>query len=177
MTQPDLLPFAARAPAPRPAPSHRFDPKEYKVIALRECPTGTPYLEDPEKAAAYWREHIPACPYFNPAVEHLVVLLLNTRRRVLGHALVAAGTLDMILLDPRDVFRPPLVASAAAIILTHNHPSGDPTPSAADITVTRQLIKAGEILKVAVLDHIVMGHPQQPDCAPWCSLRSLGYFN
>ena len=62
------------------------------------------------------------------------------------------------------------MASAAAIIIAHNHPSGDPTPSEADIKITRDLIRAGQLLKIEVLDHIVIGHPTHT------SLRNLGYF-
>src|SRR6266404_460359 len=75
-----------------------------------------------------------------------------------------------ILCHPREIFRLAVMASASAIIIAHNHPSGDPTPSEADIKITRDLIRAGQLLKIEVLDHIVMGHPSHT------SLRSLGYF-
>jgi len=66
-----------------------------------------------------------------------VALLLNTRRRVKGHQLISIGTLDMILVHPREVFRGAIIAAAAAIVIMHNHPSGEPAPSEADIKVTR----------------------------------------
>jgi DNA repair protein RadC len=99
-----------------------------------------------------------------------VVLLLNTRRRVKGHQLVTIGTMDTILVHPREVFRVAVISSAAAVILMHNHPSGDPSPSEADIKVTRDLIRAGQLMKIEVLDHVVMGNPNRS------SLRELGYF-
>ena len=126
--------------------------------------------ETPDQAAAYWKAHIPDHPYFNSECECLVVFILNTRRRIKGHYLVSIGTMDTILCHPREIFRLAVMASAAGIIIAHNHPSGDPTPSEADIKITRDLIRAGQLLKIEVLDHIVMGHPSHT------SLRSLGYF-
>src|SRR5262249_22584660 len=96
--------------------------------------------------------------------------LLNTRRRIKGHHLVSIGTLDTILVHPREVFRLAVVASAAAIVVMHNHPSGEPDPSDADIKVTRDLIRAGQLLKIEVCDHVIVG------CKKHTSLRSLGYF-
>jgi len=152
----------------------RFEsqPHEYKVTPLRECPTPDQMqdCDTPDKVADYWRRHIPTHPYFNPEAECFVVLILNTRRRVKGHYLVSIGIMDSILVHPREVFRLAVMTAASALVLTHNHPSGDPTPSEADIRVTRDLIRAGQLLKIEVLDHIVMGNPNH------ASLRSLGYF-
>ena len=109
----------------------KAQPCEYKVIALRECPTpqDLAVCDTPDKAAAYWRTHIESHPYFNPECECFVVLILNTRRRVKGHYLVSVGIQDTILVHPREVFRLALITSANAIVLMHNHPSGDPTTS------------------------------------------------
>jgi DNA repair protein RadC len=126
--------------------------------------------DNPQGAADYWRAAISNHPYFNPDCECFVVLLLNTRRRVKGHQLISIGTMDTILVHPREVFRAAVIAGAAAIVLMHNHPSGDATPSEADIKVTRDLIRAGNVLKVEVLDHVIMGMHRH------CSLRELGYF-
>jgi DNA repair protein RadC len=109
-------------------------------------------------------------PYFDPERECFAVLLLNTRRRVKGHQLLSIGTQDTLLVHPLSVFRLAVITSAAAIVLAHNHPSGEATPSDADIKVTRDLIRAGQLLKTEVLDHVVMGRPNH------CSLRELGYF-
>lgn len=147
-------------------------PKEFKVVALRDCPVPESMLicETPDQAADYWRLHIQSHPYFDPERECMAVILLNTRRRVKGHQLVSIGTMDTILVHPREVFRAAVVSCAAAIVLMHNHPSGDPAPSDADIKVTRDLIRAGQLLKIEVLDHIIVGNPKH------CSLRELGYF-
>lgn len=146
--------------------------KEYKVVALRECPLleQMKICDTPETAADYWRLHVATNPYFNPECECFVVILLNTRRLVKGHQLVSIGTLDTILVHPREVFRIAVLVSAAAVLLMHNHPSGDSTPSEADIKVTRDLVRAGQLLKIDVVDHVIMGHPSHT------SLRTLGYF-
>jgi len=77
---------------------------------------------------------------------------------------------------PREVFRQAIIANAAAILLVHNHPSGDPTPSEADIKVTRDLIRAGQLLKIDVLDHVIIGRATPGRAKDYCSLRELGYF-
>lgn len=146
---------------------------EYKVIALKEAVgfDAQVMCDNPERAYEYWRKSVATHPYFNPEVECFVVFMLNTRRRIKGHYLVATGTMDTLLVHPREVFRLAIVASAHSIIVAHNHPSGDATPSEADIKVTRDLIRAGQLLKIEVCDHIIMGNPTG------CSLRELGYFN
>ena len=147
-----------------------FNPKEFKVVTLRECPLPESMMacDSPDHAAAYWRLHVSTSPYFNPECECFVVLLLNTRRRVKGHQLVTTGTLDSTLVHPREVFRAAIVSSASAVVLMHHHPSGDPTPSDADIQVTRQLVRAGEVINIKVLDHVIMGNSTQS------SLKELG---
>ncbi|MGD0260060.1 MAG: JAB domain-containing protein [Verrucomicrobiota bacterium] len=147
-------------------------PQEWKIVSLRECPTPDTMqqCETPEQAAAYWKAHIANHPYFNSECECLVVFILNTRRRIKGHYLVSIGTMDTILCHPREVFRLAIMASAAAIIIAHNHPSGESTPSQADINITRDLIRAGQLLKIEVLDHVIIGNPNHS------SLRSMGYF-
>jgi DNA repair protein RadC len=147
-------------------------PQEWKIVSLRECPTPTDMqlCDTSERAAAYWQTHIRSHPYFNPECECLVVLILNTRRRIKGHYLVSVGTMDTILVHPREVFRLAIVASASAIVLMHNHPSGESSPSEADIHITRDLIRAGQLLKIEVLDHVIIGEPEHT------SLRTLGYF-
>lgn len=146
--------------------------KEFKVVSLRECtiPEEMQLCDNPEKAAEYWKVSIATNPYFNPDCECFAVLILNTRRRVRGHQLITIGTMDTLLIHPREVFRGAIIAGAAGIVLMHNHPSGEPQPSDADIKVTRDLIRAGELLKIEVLDHVVIGNQKH------CSLRGLGYF-
>ena len=148
-------------------------PHEYKVMPLRECPTPDAMqdCDTPDKVADYWRRHVATHPYFNPDCECLVVLMLNTRKKVKGHYLVSIGTMDTILVHPREVFRLAIMTAASAIVVVHNHPSGDATPSEADIKVTRDLIRAGQLLKIEVVDHVIIGNQTRT------SLRELGYFH
>ncbi|NKE72868.1 JAB domain-containing protein [Nitrospiraceae bacterium HYJII51-Mn-bac16s-1-B09] len=88
--------------------------------------------------------------------EYFVVLLLDQKHRINGLNLVSVGTLTMALVHPREVFKPAVLANAA-LILGHNHPSGDPEPSCEDRELTRRLVSAGELLGIDVLDHIVIG--------------------
>jgi len=97
-----------------------------------------------------------------PALRHLAqeefhALLLNAQHVVIREVLVTRGILDASLIHPREVLRPAVEAGAAAIILVHNHPSGDPTPSAEDRAVTRQLAAAGRAIGIPILDHVVIG--------------------
>lgn len=166
MTQLELFRFPV---SPR---RRKKEPQEWKVISLRECPTpaAMQLCDTPDKAVEYWKSHVVSSPWFNPECECLVVLLLNTRRRVKGHHLVSTGTMDTILVHPREVFRVAVTAGAAAVVLMHNHPSGEANPSNADIKVTRDLIRAGQLLKIEVLDHVIVGVNQH------VSLRELGFF-
>lgn len=160
---------------PRSAPLV-YNPKEFKLVELRDCPPPheQTIMDRPELVERYWREAVETSPSIIPSVETCAILLLNTRRRLLGHTIASTGTLDSLLIHPREVFRIACIAAASAVILTHNHPSGDPTPSDADIKVTRDLIRAGLQLKIEVLDHVVIGHPRAE--RPYVSLRELGYF-
>jgi len=148
-------------------------PYEYKVTPLRECPLPDALKEcdTPDKVAEYWKLHIATHPHFNPECECFAVLLLNARRRVKGHQLVSIGTQDTILIHAREVFRLAVMTAANAIVLAHNHPSGDSSPSQGDIKVTRDLIRGGQLLKIEVLDHVVIGQGNRS------SLRELGHFH
>jgi len=103
--------------------------------------------------------------------------VLNTRRRLLGHNLITLGSLDTCTVHPREVFRPVITIAGHAAILAHSHPSGDPTPSEADIKVTRDLIRAGQLLKIEILDHVIIGAPSVDRHKDYVSLRELGYFH
>lgn len=89
--------------------------------------------------------------------EHFRVVMLDVKNRVLGVEEVSIGSLNTSLVHPREVFRPAVVKSCAGIILIHNHPSGDPTPSSEDLEVTRRLCEAGKLMGIEVLDHVVIG--------------------
>lgn len=94
----------------------------------------------------------------DPTVEWFVAILLNTRFKAIGRVVITKGVLNTVVVHPREVFKPAIVASAASIVVLHVHPSGNPIPSAADIKITRQLREAGKILGIDVLDHVIAGH-------------------
>ena len=131
----------------------------------------SPVLDTPERIADLLRED-----HRHATAETFQVVLLNTRRRLIKVETLSQGTLDTILVHPRDVFRSAITANAAAIVIVHNHPSGDPTPSEADIKVTRDLIRAGQLLKIDVLDHVILGRATPERSKEYASLRELGYF-
>lgn len=139
-------------------------------LAKEVYPEGT-LLDTPERIADMLREPNRAYP-----VETLQVVFLNTRRRLIGVELISQGTLDTILVHPREVFFSAISRRAAAIALAHNHPSGDPTPSEADIKVTRDLIRAGQLLHIEVLDHLILGRRTEQRVKDYFSLREGGYF-
>lgn len=101
--------------------------------------------------------------------EHFWSLALNTKNRLLRMVEVSIGSLNASIVHPRELFKDAVRASAASVVIVHNHPSGDPTPSGADIQLTRRLVKAGDVLGIEVLDHVVIG-----DGGDHASLRDLG---
>lgn len=105
--------------------------------------------------------------------ESVRVILLNTKNRVQGVAQVSVGSLNSSVVRVGEVFREAVRQQAAGIVLAHNHPSGDPTPSTEDVTLTRKIVEAGQLLDVEVLDHIIIGRAG-PRTVGWVSLRERG---
>ena len=89
--------------------------------------------------------------------EYLVVLLLDIKNHVRGINTVSIGSMTASVMHPREIFKPAVLASAGAILLGHNHPSGDPTPSKGDVANTERLLKVGKLMGIPILDHIIMG--------------------
>ena len=110
-----------------------------------------PILRSPEEVAAEVRSQLKG-----KKKEHFVVLCLDTRNRLINHKLVSVGSLDTSIVHPREVFNEAITSRAASVIFAHNHPSGDPEPSKEDVELTRRLAKAGEIMGIDVLDHIII---------------------
>lgn len=102
--------------------------------------------------------------------EHFVCLFLNTKNRIIGKQTIFVGSLDASIVHPREVFKEAIKRSSAAVICLHNHPSGDPSPSREDIEVTRTLSKAGELVGIALLDHVIIGDDR------YISLKEEGYL-
>lgn len=129
-----------------------------------------PAIRTPADVAAVLRESARTLPG-----ETFWVLLLNTKNRLQGKPVeVSRGLLNASLVHPREVFRAAIHAASAAVVLAHNHPSGDPTPSAEDLQITRQLVEAGKILSIRVLDHVVLGRGGSAECREFVSVRENG---
>lgn len=137
----------------------------------QELRTEPPLLDNPERIADMLRED---CRLYE--VEHFHAVLLNTRRKLIRVEKISQGTLDSVLVHPREVFKTAIAANASAIVIVHNHPSGDPTPSESDIKVTRDLIRAGQLLKIDVLDHVILGKRTSERPRDYVSLKEMGYF-
>jgi len=131
--------------------------------ALGHAPGARIQLRTPRDAATYLLPAFGARP-----VEHFGVVLLDTKHRVLRSTIVASGTLNTTIVLPRDVFREAMLGGAAAVIAFHNHPSGDPTPSADDVELTRRLAAAGTLVGIDLVDHVVLGD------ARYCSFKEMG---
>ncbi|MBU0679415.1 MAG: DNA repair protein RadC [Verrucomicrobia bacterium] len=141
---------------------------------LSEEETGTmPTVRAPEEAAAVLRERAR-----KRETEAFWVLLLDTKNKLLRNPVeVTSGILDASLVHPREVFKEAIRTSAAAIICAHNHPSGDPAPSSEDIRVTRQLLEAGRVIDIPLLDHIILGNREAGRSNDFFSLRESGLIS
>lgn len=130
---------------------------------LTRAPGARIHLRTPHDAAAY------LLPGFGSrAVEQFGVVLLDTKHRVLRTTVVTAGTLNSTIVEPRDVYREAMIGGARAVVVFHNHPSGDPRPSPDDEALTRRLAAAGTIMGIDLVDHIVLGDTK------YCSFKEMG---
>ena len=162
--------------APRLSKGSRLCPKLFKVVTLRQAYPAVVMCDSPEAAASYWTKCVASDVRFVPDVENFVVVVLNTRRRAIGHQVVSTGSLDTVLVHPREVFKTAIALSAASIILMHNHPSGDPCPSESDVKITKGLIEGGKLMNIDVLDHVIIGQQSSVNSKGYCSIRELGYY-
>jgi DNA repair protein RadC len=105
--------------------------------------------------------------------ESLRVILLDTRYHLISTSEVSQGSVNESIAHPRDIFRPAMLASAYAVIVVHNHPSGDPSPSQSDHSLTRRLAEAAELLQIKLLDHVIIGAPAE-GCPPYFSFKEAG---
>lgn len=127
---------------------------------------GAKSLSSPESVYDYMKDTLEA----HPMNEVFYVVLLNQKNKPLGRIAISTGTVCATLVHPREVFRPAIIAGASAIICAHNHPSGDPAPSSADVHVTRQLREAARTVDISLLDHVVLGRPE-------CDPTNVGYYS
>ena len=131
----------------------------------------SPLLDTPESVAGQVREEALALRH-----ERVWLFLLDTRKRLLRRDTLSDGLLDQSLIHAREVFRPAILASAHSIVIAHNHPSGDPVPSEADVRSTRELIRVGRIMHIELCDHVIIGRRTEARPIDWVSLRSLGLW-
>jgi len=117
-------------------------------------------LEGPAKVVEYLADAFEG----DPTVEWFYVILLDRKNAPMGRLPVTKGTATSSLVHPREVFKPAVAGGACGIIAAHNHPSGDPAPSQADIQITRRLREAGEVLGIPLVDHVVVGYPSADPC-------------
>jgi DNA repair protein RadC len=134
-----------------------------RVLARR--PAERCQIASPRDAAHYLMPEFSARP-----VEQFGLLMLDTRHRVIRTAVLTVGSLDGTAVQPREVFRQALIATAAAVVMFHNHPSGDPQPSGEDVELTRRMVAAGRLMGIEVIDHVVLGDGR------YCSLKESGYL-
>jgi DNA repair protein RadC len=139
----------------------------YRVTLVREGSLSQ--LERPRITEPTAAVRILSAYLHNADREHLVALFLNAKNRIIGINTVSVGSLTASIVSPREVFKPAILANAAALILGHNHPSSDPTPSAEDRAITTRLALVGEALGIRLLDHLIIG-----DDTHWYSFQEAG---
>ena len=152
---------------PSPNPTRPYSIPGFRIALVREPGVKLaerPQLRVPAEAAPLLAQYIGKTDR-----EVFAVALLTIRHRVLGLHTVSVGCLTSSLVHPREVFKPAILAGAAALLLAHNHPSGDPEPSAEDIALARRLVSAGQLLGIEVLDHLILG-----ESGRFVSLRERG---
>jgi DNA repair protein RadC len=123
-------------------------------------------LDTPAKVIEYMKDLNEAYPMN----EVFYVILLNTKTKPMGRVQITSGTLNSALVHPREVFRAAVLGGAHSIICLHNHPSGDPTPSSADLQITRQLSTASRAIEIPMIDHVILGRPE-------CDPAGRGYYS
>jgi DNA repair protein RadC len=148
----------------------------YRVELVRERrhQVSNRIIEQPEVAAEIVRRFLDGADR-----EMFVVLGLTAKNRLIGICAVSVGSLNSTIVHPREVFKPAILMNACHIMVAHNHPSGDPTPSPEDKLVTRRLVDAGLIVGIEVVDHLIIGdcgrnHSMRRDSPSWLSLSRAG---
>ena len=129
-------------------------------------PGQTFYIKSPEDIAIIGRDYM---HIHEESEEYMHMICLNTKNRVIGVFEISHGNVNSSIVGTREIFQKALLANAVSIVLMHNHPSGDPSPSREDIEITKRIVEAGKILGVQVLDHLVIGDQ-------YVSLKEKGYM-
>lgn len=137
---------------------------DYKVMLVKDSnvPSDKKRIGQPTDVVSMFESYLQGADR-----EHFCIAMLDRKGNLLGLNTVSVGSLSSSVVHPREVFKPAIVIGASSIILCHNHPSGDTTPSNEDIAVTRKLVEGGKILGIEVLDHVIIGDR-------YCSLKERG---
>ena len=138
--------------------------KEVVRRIMEEEPSDSPIIVFPADVAKYFAPLL-----IHESKEYFMIAMLSSARQIIATSTISIGSLSATIVHPREVFMETLRYPCSAIILVHNHPSGDP-PSKNDISVTRQLVKSGKILDIPVIDHVILGQKR------FCSMKMLGYI-
>ena len=151
----------------KPNPTQPYTVPGFRIALVREpgvLLAQRPELRTPAAAVPVLAQYIGESDR-----EHFVIAMVTIRRTLIGLHTVSVGCLSSSLVHPREVFKPAILASSAALLLAHNHPAGDPEPSAENVALTRRLASAGQLLGIEVLDHLVLG-----EAGRYVSLRERG---
>lgn len=151
---------------------------EVRVMTLREATVeAEPILNRPELCTEFFNSVVQRSEWFDAEKECVVVVHLNRRNRLKGFTMISLGTQTTCVLHTREVYRAAIIGNATAIVLFHNHPSGDPSPSAADVQITRQLREAAKTVDIEFLDHVIVGKPScDPTGRGFYSFREAGHL-
>lgn len=151
------------------------NPYAYEVhcMVIRETASEQKRTRTPEDIYDVWMDSIRHASWFCPDKECMVVFYMTVTNILRGFEMVTMGLLSSCLAHPREIYRGAITAGAASIVIAHNHPSGDPTPSAEDVRITRQLVEAGKIIDIKLVDHVIIGarYDNQPKHTAWISMR------
>ena len=135
-----------------------------RIIVVREDPVAPDSTCDsPEAFMDYWRNTIAAQPDYEPDKESLVVIILNTRLYPFAWHRVSLGSGNETIAHPRDILRPAIIGAAYGFVLSHNHPSGDPSPSRADRELTKRVAESSSLMQIELIDHIIATDPGRHD--------------
>jgi DNA repair protein RadC len=159
--------MASTSPKYRPGSTNRIT-----VTSVREDPC-TYNTDTPEALHRFWGDVIAKQPDHEPDKECVVVVMMNARLRPYAWHRVSLGSVAECSAQPREIFRPVIASGAYGFALTHNHPSGDPSPSRADEAITRRINEAATLLQIRLIDHVIIGEPA-PGRQPYISFQEAG---
>lgn len=155
-------------------PIKLFPATEIKVMTMRESPVPEQPFSEPFRVLEFWQANVVQAPWYQPEQEQLVAYALDSKLRLKSYYLISIGLLNQTLAHSREVYRGAILLAAAHVLLVHNHPSGDPCPSADDIRCTREIAKGGQILGIPLIDHVIVGEKTSNHPRGFVSLKELG---